>query len=77
MQLDLVQISGADLPVEVSAIDSFASALDQAERRLTVLARRSVSLTRVLKGEELLCDVFDRCAAVSRCLLEYADQWLA
>ena len=77
VQLDLVQISGADLPVEVSAIDSFASALDQAERRLTVLARRSVSLTRVLKGEELLCDVFDRCAAVSRCLLEYADQWLA
>jgi hypothetical protein len=29
-----------------------------------------------LAGEELLCDVFDRCLAVSRHLLDAADGWL-
>ena len=29
-----------------------------------------------LAGEELLCDVFDRCLAVSRFLLEAAESWL-
>jgi hypothetical protein len=35
-----------------------------------------VSLARVLGGEELLCDVFDRALAVSRYLLEHAEAWL-
>ena len=33
-------------------------------------------LARVLSGEELLCDVFDRALAVSRFLLESAERWL-
>ena len=66
-----------ELPLEVSAIDSFASATDAPERRLSIVARRPVSLARVLKGEELLCDVFDRSAAVSRYLLGSAESWLA
>jgi len=45
--------------------------------RLNIVARHPVSLARVLSGEELLCDVFDRSLAVSRYLLEYADAWLA
>jgi hypothetical protein len=60
----------------VSAIDSFASATDGPERRLNIVARHPVSLARVLAGEELLCDVFDRCLAVSRFLLEAAETWL-
>ena len=60
----------------MSAIDSFASATDASERRLTIVARRPISLARILKGEELLCDVFDRCASVSDFLLESADAWL-
>jgi hypothetical protein len=74
---DLAGVSGLDLPLEASAIDSFASALDGPERRLTVVARHPVSLARILAGEELLCDVFDRCLAVSRFLLESAEKWLA
>jgi hypothetical protein len=35
-----------------------------------------VSLARVLGGEELLCEVFDRCLAVSRYLLDAAPGWL-
>jgi hypothetical protein len=45
-------------------------------RRLTIVAREDVSLARVLAGEELLCDTFDRALAVSRFLLEAAPVWL-
>jgi hypothetical protein len=40
------------------------------------VARHRVSLARVLAGEELLCEVFDRSLAVSRFLLEAAPAWL-
>src|SRR5689334_9257937 len=58
---ELAGVGGPDLPLEISAIDSFASATDAPERSLTIVARQEVSLTRVLAGEELLCDVLDRC----------------
>jgi hypothetical protein len=77
LAIDLAGVGGIDLPLEVSAIDSFASATDAPERRLTVIARHQVSLARILAGEELLCEVFDRCLAVSRFLLDHADSWLA
>jgi hypothetical protein len=35
-----------------------------------------VSLAKVLGGEELLCEVFDRSLAVSRFLLDAAPGWL-
>jgi hypothetical protein len=35
-----------------------------------------VSLSRILAGEELLCEVFDRALAVSRYLLDAAPAWL-
>jgi hypothetical protein len=35
-----------------------------------------VSLARVLAGEELLCDVFERCLAVSKYLLDAAPAWM-
>ena len=60
----------------MSAIDSFASATDAADRRLTIVARYPVSLARILAGEELLCEVFDRSLAVSRFLLDSAGSWL-
>jgi len=73
---ELAGIGGPDLPLEVSAIDSFPSATDAPERRITVIARQNVSLARVLAGEELLCEVFDRCLAVSQYLLDKAPAWL-
>ena len=76
LAIDLAGIGGIELPLEVSAIDSYASATDAAERRLTIVARSPVSLTRVLAGEEMMCDVFDRCLAVSRYLLDSAGGWL-
>jgi hypothetical protein len=77
LHLDLAGIGGVELPLEVSAIDSFPSATDAPERRITIIARQQVSLTRILSGEEtLLCDVLDRCLAVSQYLLERASEWL-
>ena len=76
LAIDLAGVGGIELPLEVSAIDSYASATDAAERRLSIVARTPVSLARVLTGEEMMCDVFDRCLAVSRFLLDSAPSWL-
>ena len=76
LTLELSGVGGLDLPLEVSGIDAFPSATDAPERRLTILARQQVSLAKLLAGEELLCEVLDRCLAVSRYILERADGWL-
>src|SRR6058998_3653988 len=70
LAIDLAGVGSIDLPLEVSAIDSFASATDAAERRLTIVANQQVSLARILGGEELLCEVFEKCLAVSQFLLD-------
>src|SRR5271154_5615923 len=72
LAIDLAGIGGMELPLEASATDSFATATDPAARRITVVARQQVSLARVIGGEELLCEVFDRALAVSQFLLEHA-----
>lgn len=76
LAIDLAGVGGIDLPLETSAIDSFASATDGAERRLNIVAHQQVSLARILSGEELMCETFDRCLAVSRFLLEAAPAWM-
>ncbi|MBW3610317.1 MAG: hypothetical protein M3N37_09770 [Actinomycetota bacterium] len=73
---ELAGVGGPDLPLEASAIDSYASATDAPERSLTVVARLQVSLAQVLQGEEALCETLDRCLAVSRFLLDRAPAWL-
>src|SRR4051812_43254582 len=72
---ELAGVGGPDLPLEVSAIDSYGQVTDAAERSLTVVARLSVSLARVWLGEELLCETLDRCMDVSHYLLERAPAW--
>ena len=73
---ELAGVGGPDLPLEVSAIDSFHAVTDAPERSLTIVAHRNVSLARVLMGEEMLCETLDQCLAVSRYLLESAPGWL-
>jgi hypothetical protein len=73
---DLAGIGGPDLPLEVSAIDSFAAVTDAPERSLTIVARLEVSLARIFTGQEQLCDTLDSCLAVSHSLLEQAPAWL-
>jgi hypothetical protein len=73
---ELAGIGGRELPLEVSAIDSYAQVTDAPERSLSIVARQQVSLARVLGGEELLCEILDQCLAVSRYLLAEAPSWL-
>ena len=56
---ELAGIGGTDLPLEVSAIDSFPSVTDAPERSLAIVSRVEVSLTRVFMGQEQFCDVLD------------------
>ena len=73
---DLAGLGGPDLPLEVSAIDSFAAVTDAPERSLSIVAKVDVSLARVFLGQEQLCDTLDRCLAVSNFLLDRAPVWL-
>ncbi len=73
---ELAGVGTADLPLEVSAIDSFPSVTDPSERSLSIVARVEVSLARLFSGQEQLCDILDRCADVSHHLLHHAPQWL-
>lgn len=73
---ELAGVGGRDLPLEVSAIDSYAAVTDPAERSLTIVARLQISLTQVFLGEENLCEMLDRCLAVSHFLLQHAPAWL-
>ena len=73
---ELAGIGGPGLPIEVTAIDSFASVTDPAERSLTIIARLDVSLAQIFLGTEDLCDSLEQCLEVSRFLLDRAPVWL-
>lgn len=73
---ELADIGETDLPLEVSAIDSYATVIDAPERTLTIVARIEVPLDKILSGQEQLCDTLDRCHAVSTYLLDRAPVWL-
>jgi hypothetical protein len=40
------------------------------------VAHRAISLSQVAKGEDPLCDIFERGRSVSDFLLQAADSWL-
>lgn len=74
---ELAGVGGVELPLEISAIDSFASVTDAAERSLTIVSRIEVGLDRIYLGQDLLCDVLETCHNVSSWLLERSEAWLA
>lgn len=74
---ELAGIGGMGLPVEVSAIDSFASVTDAPERSLSMVARIPIDLADVyLANDKAFCDTLDKCREVSLWLLDRADAWL-
>ena len=74
---ELAGVGGLDLPMEVSAIDSFASVTDAPERSLSIVSRIPVELAAVYVGdEEAFCSTLVKCKDVSLFLLERADAWL-
>ena len=73
---DLAGIGGTDVPVEVSAIDTFAAVTDAAERRLNLVGTTDVSLTAMLMGREQLCGALDRSKEISLYLLDRMATWM-
>jgi len=73
---DLAGIGGTILPVEVSAIDSYAAVTDAPERRLMLQGKSNVSLVDVLMGREQLCEVLDSSREVSEYLLDRVGGWM-
>src|SRR4051795_439163 len=73
---ELAGVGGPDLPVEVSATDSYPSVTDAPERTLRIVAHQRVSLLGIRRGEEVPCDTLESCLGVSRFLLEHAANWL-
>jgi hypothetical protein len=74
---DLAGIGGLELPVEVSAIDSFPSVTDAPERSLSIVARMAVDLADVyLNNDNAVSASLERCKLVSLFLLDRADAWL-
>ena len=70
-------LGGMELPLEVSAIDSFHKVTDAAERSLSVVGRVPVTLASVYKGnDDEVCGVLDRCRAVSLELLDRVPAWI-
>lgn len=73
---ELAGVGGPELPLEVSAIDSYPAATDAPETSLRVVASLSLSLLNIRAGNEVTCELLDRCLGVSRFLLGKAPDWL-
>ena len=73
---DLAGVGGTELPLQVSAIDSYPAVTDAPQRSLTIAAKIDVKLAAIFTGQEAMCDVLDRCMEVSRYLLDRAPMWL-
>jgi hypothetical protein len=74
---DLAGVGGMDLPLEVSAIDSFPSVTDAPERSLSIVAKMTIDLADVyMNQDDAVTTALDRCKHVSLYLLEHAPVWL-
>ena len=74
---DVAGVGGHDLPIEVSAIDSFASVTDAPERSLSLVARIALDLADVyMNNDNSVVQALARCKHVSLYLLEHAGAWL-
>jgi hypothetical protein len=74
---ELAGIGGVELPLEVSAIDSFAAVTDAPERSLTVVAKLRVPLDEIYRHDaESFCGILDRCLEASQWLLGAAPSWI-
>ncbi len=73
---DLAGLGRFDLPIEVSAIDSFGAVTDAPERSLRMVGQTEVSLVDMLMGREQLCEALDRAKEVSLYLLEGMNSWM-
>jgi len=79
---ELAALGGTELPIEVSAVDSFLTVTDAPHRSLNFVARLEIPLADLYRGDfraeerNWVCNAFDRCHAISNYLLDQAPAWL-
>lgn len=74
---EVAGLGGIDLPLEISAIDSFQKVTDAPERSLSVIGRVAISLAMVYRGDtETVCPLLDKCREISLDLLERVPAWI-
>jgi len=76
LSAELAGIGGVDLPIEVSAVDSFGALSDGQERRLSIIAAVEISLVDLMYRQDSLCETLDRVHAVSMYVTEHAPSWI-
>ena len=77
LAIDLAPVGGVEMPLEITAADSYSSPTESSERRISIVARHAISLSQVAKGEDPLCEIFDRSRLVSDFLTGASESWLA
>ncbi len=75
LSAELSGVAGINLPIAVSAVDSFEALADKPSRRLSMVGKFDVPLIDVMYGREKLCDVLDRSREVSETILRMAEDW--
>ena len=75
LAIDLAPVGGMEFPLELSAVDTYANATDAGERRIAITGRHPVSLVSVIKGENPICELFDRCSKVTNFLVSTVESW--
>jgi len=73
---ELAGIGGVNLPIEVSAVDSFGALSDGQERRLSLVASVQHSLVDLMYRQDTMCETLDRVHAVSLYIVEQAPLWI-
>lgn len=73
---DLAGLGGQELPLKVQATDSTYDVTDAAERTFLVASKVELGLDDLFMHRENMCDIFERCFAVSDFLLQRAPAWL-
>ena len=76
LSAELAGIGGVDLPIEVSAVDSFGALSDGQERSLSIIAAVDISLVDLMYRQDSLCETLDRVHAVSMYVNEHALSWI-
>ena len=76
LSAELAGIGGVDLPIEVSAVDSFGALSDGQERRLSIIAAVEISIVDLMYRQDSLCETLDRVHAVSMYVTEQAPAWI-
>ena len=74
---EVAGLGGLELPLEISAIDSYQKVTDAPERSLSVIGRVQISRAMVYRGEtESVCPILDKCREVSLNLLHRVPAWI-